>query len=68
MEESIGSKNFSQFLISYVSLSVIAGLFTFRLINSLLDNIILPSLDISVLPDQKFHKLTKVYNHNKKKS
>lgn len=66
MNGSTGSKNFGQFLISYISLSVIAGLFTFRLINSLLDNIILPALDISILPDQKFHKLTKVYNHKKK--
>lgn len=58
--------NFSSFLISYVSLSVIAGLFTFRVLNSLLDNIIFPILDITVLPETKFHKLTKTYNHNKK--
>ena len=57
--------NFSSFIISYVSLSVIAGLFTFRLLNSLLDNIILPILDLTVLPDKKFHKLTKTYNHKK---
>ena len=71
MSESIlnpGDKtlNFSSFIISYVSLSVIAGLFTFRILNSLLDNIILPILDISVLPETKFHKLTKTYNHEKK--
>jgi len=58
--------NFSSFIISYVSLSVIAGLFTFRVLNSLLDNIILPILDITVLPEAKFHKLTKTYNHQKK--
>ena len=58
--------NFSSFIISYVSLSVIAGLFTFRILNSLLDNILLPILDISVLPETKFHKLTKIYNHEKK--
>jgi len=58
--------NFSSFIISYVSLSVIAGLFTFRVINSLLDNIILPILDITVLPDTKFHKLTKTFNYEKK--
>ena len=56
---------FIQFIISYVSLSVIAGLFTYRLLNSLMDNIILPLLDITVLPDTKFHKLTSVYNHKK---
>ena len=59
--------NFSSFIISYVSLSVIAGLFTFRILNSLLDNIILPILDITVLPETKFHKLTKTFNHQKKK-
>ena len=58
--------NFSSFIISYVSLSVIAGLFTFRVLNSLLDNIILPILDITVLPETKFHKLTKTYDHQKK--
>uniref|UniRef100_A0A6C0LCW4 Uncharacterized protein n=1 Tax=viral metagenome TaxID=1070528 RepID=A0A6C0LCW4_9ZZZZ len=58
--------NFSSFIISYVSLSVIAGLFTFRVLNSLLDNIILPIIDITVLPETKFHKLTKIYNHQKK--
>ena len=62
--ESI-SYNFSSFIISYVSLSVIAGLFTYRVLNSFLDNIILPLLDISILPDTKFHRLTKVYNHKK---
>ena len=34
---TVQSKNFGQFLISYISLSVIAGLFSYRLINSLLD-------------------------------
>lgn len=58
--------NFSSFIISYVSLSVIAGLFTFRVLNSLLDNIILPILDITILPETKFHKLTKTFNHKKK--
>ena len=57
---------FSTFVLSYISLSVVAGLFTYRLINSLLDNIILPLLDISVLPESKFHKFTKVYNYKKK--
>jgi len=58
---------FFQFIVSYVSLSVIAGLFTFRLLNSLMDNIILPALDITILPETKFHKLTHVYNHKKEK-
>ena len=64
--ENLNSKvNFMSFIVSYVSLSVIAGLFTYRLLNSLLDNIILPLLDISILPDKKFHKLTKTYNYKK---
>lgn len=57
--------NFSSFIISYISLSVIAGLFTYRLLNSLLDNIIFPILDITILPETKFHKLTKKFNHKK---
>ena len=57
--------NFSSFIISYVSLSVVAGLFTYRLLNSFLDNIILPLIDLTVLPETKFHKLTKTYNHKK---
>ena len=65
MSEEVTDHNFSKFIISYVSLSVIAGLFTFRLLNSFLDNIILPLLDISILPDKKFHKLTKIYDHKK---
>ena len=56
---------FSSFILSYVSLSVIAGLFTFRLLNSFLDNIMLPILDLTILPDIKFHKLTKSYNNRK---
>ena len=59
------SLNFYQFIISYVSLSVIAGLFTYRLLNSLMDNIILPLIDITILPDFKFNKLTSIYNYKK---
>ncbi len=58
--------NFCSFITSYVSLSVIAGLFTYRLLNSFLDDIVLPLLDISILPETKFHKLTKTFNYNKK--
>lgn len=58
-------QNFLTFIVSYVSLSVIAGLFTYRLLNSFMDNIILPVIDITILPDMKFHKLTLVYNHKK---
>jgi large-conductance mechanosensitive channel len=59
-------KHFGSFIVSYISLSVIAGLFTYRLLNSFLDNILLPFLDITILPDKHFHKLTKVYNNHKK--
>lgn len=59
-------KHLGSFIVSYISLSVIAGLFTYRLLNSFLDNILLPFLDITILPDKHFHKLTKVYNHEKK--
>ena len=57
---------FSSFLLSYFSLSVVAGLFTYRLINSFIDNIIIPLIDISILPEKKFNKFTKVYNYKKK--
>lgn len=57
--------NFSSFIVSYVSLSVIAGLFTYRLLNSFLDNILFPIIDLTILPDTKFHKLTKTYNYKK---
>lgn len=59
--------NFSSFIISYVSLSVVAGLFTYRLLNSFLDNILFPIIDLTILPETKFHKLTKTYNHKKEK-
>lgn len=67
LDNNLNTKlNFGSFIISYVSLSVIAGLFSFRLLNSFLDNIIFPLLDITILPESKFHKLTKTYNHQKK--
>ena len=58
--------NFPEFILSYVSLSVIAGLFTFRVINSLLDNIIFPFLDLTILPDAKFIKHSIFLDHEKK--
>ena len=68
MSEPLSNKDntFTSFLTSYVSLSVIAGLFTYRVLNSLLENIILPLIDITVLPETKFHKLTKTYDYQKK--
>lgn len=57
--------NFSSFITSYVSLSVVAGLFTYRLLNSFLDNILFPIIDLTLLPETRFHKLTKTYNHKK---
>lgn len=67
MSQSIQNNNlnFSSFIFSNISLSVIAGLFSYRLLNSLLDNIILPIIDMSVLPETKFHKLTKTYDYKK---
>ena len=57
--------SFVSFVLSQITLSVIAGLFTYRLIGSLLDNIILPLLDLSILPVKKFNKLTRVYDNKK---
>jgi len=59
--------NFLSFIVSYMSLSIIAGMFTFRIINSLLENIILPYLDLTILPDCKFHKMNQFYNNKKEK-
>tara|TARA_B100000886_G_scaffold310301_1_gene244990 strand:- start:924 stop:1256 length:333 start_codon:yes stop_codon:yes gene_type:complete len=57
--------NFPEFILSYVSLSVIAGLFTYRVINSLLDNIIFPIIDLTILPDHKFLKYSVFFNSQK---
>lgn len=57
---------FVQFIFSNISISVIAGLFSYRLLNSFLDNILLPLVDISILPECKFYRLSKMYNLNKK--
>ena len=57
--------SFFQFIGSYISLSVISSLFTYRLINSLLDNIIYPLFDISFLPDKRFSKLSNLFDTNK---
>ena len=57
---------FPEFVISYVSLSVIAGLFTFRVINSLLDNIIFPIIELTILPDAHFVPLSVIYDTDKK--
>ena len=56
---------FPEFIISYVSLSVIAGLFTFRVINSFLDNIIFPIIELTILPDSHFMPLSVAYDMNK---
>lgn len=63
----ISNHTFCSFIVSYVSLSVIAGLFTYRLLNSFLDNILLPLLDLTLLPETKFNKLTKAYDYKKNK-
>jgi len=57
--------SFKLFITSYVSLSVIAGLISFRLLNSLLDNVIFPIIDLTLLPSQKFNKISKFYNYKK---
>ncbi len=49
--------NYISFVISWISLSVIGGLFTYRLINTILEYLILPILDLSILPSDHFSKL-----------
>lgn len=67
MEYSNQKHNFISYIFSYLTISVLAGLFTFRLINSLLDSIILPTLSLTLLPDNKFNKLSYLYDSNKNK-
>ena len=57
--------SFSEFIISYVSLSVIAGLFTYRVLNSFFDNILFPIVDLTILPDKKFLQLSLIYDSNR---
>jgi len=57
------SDNFLSFITSFVSISVIASLFSYKVLNSFLDNIFFPILDLFILPDKKFHKLTTVYDN-----
>lgn len=57
-------ENFLSFLTSFVSISVIASLFSYKILNSFLDNIFFPILDLFILPDKQFHKLTKVYDND----
>ena len=58
------SSNFLTFVTSFISLSIIASIFSYRLLNSFFDNIFFPILDLFILPDKKFHKLTKIYDIN----
>ena len=59
--------SFCSFIVSYISLSVVAGFFTYRLLNSFLNNILLPLLDLTLLPEIKFNKLTRAYDCKKNK-
>lgn len=62
------SQNFVQFISSFISLTVVASIFSYKLLNSFLDNIFFPILDLFILPDKKFHKLSTVYNANLEKN
>ena len=57
--------SFPEFILSYISLSVIAGLFTYKFLNSFLENILFPIIDLTILPDRKFIKLSSFYNSEK---
>ena len=58
------SKNILSFITSFVSLSVIASIFSYKLLNSFLDNIFFPIIDLFILPDKNFHKLSRYYNND----
>lgn len=63
MEEST-SKNILSFITSFVSLSIIASIFSYKLLNSFLDNIFFPIIDLFILPDKNFHKLSRYYTND----
>lgn len=46
--------NFIQFLIEYVSISVIAGIFTYRLLSAIIDNLINPLINM-IFNEQTFY-------------
>lgn len=59
----MGSKGYFSFVTSFISLSVIGGIFSYRFINSFLSDILFPCLNISILPDDTFNKMN-VYTGN----
>ena len=58
--------SYFSFIISFISLSVVAGLFTYRLINSFLEDVLLPCLDITILPNDFFLNMNILLDRNKK--
>ena len=46
--------NFIQFLTEYISIAVIAGMFTFRLLSTIIDNLINPLINM-ILNEQIFY-------------
>lgn len=46
--------NFLEFLIRYISIGVIAGMFTFRLLSSIIDNLVNPLINM-ILNEHTFH-------------
>lgn len=46
--------NFIQFLTDYISITVIAGMFTFRLLSSIIDNLINPLINM-IFNEQVFY-------------
>jgi hypothetical protein len=54
------------FVVSFVSLSVVGGIFTYRLLEAFLQFIFLPTLDMSILPGDIFNNLNLNFDNNKK--
>lgn len=65
ISSSSNKQNFYEFLLSNISITVIAGIFSYRLINSFFDYIIFPLLDITILPDKEFAKFSKSFSQDK---
>ena len=56
-----------EFISHYVTISVLVGLFTYRMINSFLENVFYRIIDFKILPDSFFWNLNTVYNCDGKK-
>jgi len=56
-----------EFINDQISLSVITGIFTYKMLSSFVDNILYSFINYKILPDDYFWKYNCIYDSNKKK-